>query len=238
MSLQMSISDAINRILSAPAPILMFDTCGLLDVMRFPRAGFISHNSIMNASRLMQESSRVHIVVTETVLKEYKKLIDDEQKQTKNTLMLIDRQHESLYKAMQHLPDALVNPYPSSQPVFVGAEDVANRIRMLIEGVLSKAISLALDKSILESVTLRQAQNKLPARNGKGHPDCAIIESYFALVKGVRRNNIPARAWFISSNKSDFCGYGNKIHEDLKGDFDVLKLEFLIGLSRLPHDAI
>ncbi|MFZ2315511.1 MAG: PIN domain-containing protein [Gammaproteobacteria bacterium] len=234
----MSVNDAINHILNAPAPILMFDTCGLLDVMRFPRTGFISHNSIVNASRLIQDPRGIHIVVTETVLKEYKKLIDDEQKQTKNALALIDRQHNSLYQAMQHLPDAAVNPYPGSQPVLIGADDVANRIRMLIEGLLSKAICLILDKSILDSVTLRQAQNKLPARNGKGHPDCAIIESYFALMEGVRNNDISEKAWFISSNKSDFCSDGYKIHEDLAGNFNMLQLDFLSELSRLPLDAI
>jgi hypothetical protein len=238
MSHKTSIDDAINKILSAPAPILMFDTCALLDIMRFPRSGHIKHHSIVNASRLIHCSASVHIVITETVLNEYEKLIDDEQKQTKNALELINRQHDSLYKAMQHLPDALVNPYPSSKPVLLDANDVANRIRILIDGVLSKSTCLTLGKSILDSVTLRQAQNKLPARNGKGYPDCAIIESYLALMKGVRDGNSIVRAWFISSNKNDFCSGGdNRIHEDLASDFHALKLEFLLDLSRLSFDT-
>lgn len=229
------LDDAVFLVSQNPAPIIMFDTCSLLDIIRFPKIGCHKHRNIFLIHLLAKkEISNVNIIITRTVMDELNKHLDATQNETKTLLANIDKQHKELYNAMKSLPHVIMGTYPAQNPILLETLDIASKLRSLIEDVLNKAICLPNEKEVLTKAFHRVVLNKAPSKKGSSGPDCVIIETYLTFINKLREINFNKQAYFLTSNKRDFCDIQTKIHPDLAEDFERLQIIFSPELSHLP----
>lgn len=230
-----SIDEAVAHIANCSAPVIMFDTCSLLDIVRFPKLGCHNHRNILVAYMLGKvEVANVHVIITRVVMDELNKHLDVIQSETSILLRDIDEQHKELHSAMKYLPNAIMGMYPGGNAVSLGDLEIALKLRKIIDGVLNKAICLPNEKDVLTKASHRVVLNKAPSKKGGSGPDCVIIETYLAFVNKLREKEFNKEAYFLTSNKKDFCDAQKKIHSDLARDFEKLKIIYSPDLSRLP----
>jgi len=222
-----TIAAAVAQICSQPAPVIVLDTCSLLDLFRHDgpqRRPRVVHEEIRTAADLLQMvTSRldaVHLVVPELVPGEFADHADKIEGEFLAWLKLQDKNQEWLTEAA--LAVGIVLPAARSV-VPVGLHAAA---RTLAEGLLARAIVLARDRVCLDRAVARLIAKRRPSHR-KEMKDSMNLEQCLELTAQLRAVGFTRSLVFVSSNTNDFAE-GSRLHPDLKDDFDAGSLEYFI----------
>jgi hypothetical protein len=246
MNSSVTIDEVQDRILAQPVPLLFLDTCALLDVVRVGLERESSPHRIIPAAEQVAAkagSSPPELWLLSAAIfdVEWK---DNLQGVLDSVVAHIARVDRSLVKL--HAADrAISSSFPSeragdpalpasAKPPQMAPLELPKRLAEVCERVLASMIRLSPDEQVLRAAHLRSMSGLKPADIGKReHPDCLIIETYFALCKSLRSRGFGARSAFVSSNKADFYGQGKPLrpHEDLAGECSAMSLHFAIALD-------
>jgi PIN domain len=223
-----SIADACTAIVAMPAPVLMLDTCTLLDVARAPLRG--SSSTIVPTIDLVklatQSPKGIHVVLSYTV--------EDEWDRNINTIVAEVRNHiRNIRKSLLSLRTActpLSIPLPAELATHV--DPLAEHLNNLAKQLYDSGLVLGRDEDSCRRAVTRLHLGEPPAKRGESSSgDCLIVEHCLALCRSLRAARFAHACVFVSSNTNDYCSGSRGLHKQLAAEFQAIELQFARNLG-------
>lgn len=239
-----SISEAAQRVAFEPAPLLLLDTCSLLDVIRAPQREDDPALAIKAALDIVSRArdQKLWIAAAEIVKTEWEDHATNVRTSLSDYIKQVDHSVRKLNLTLRALPSTAtlspkgtgeLSPLSAARSGF-GSLKLSEQLIGLVETLLGSVVWLNADAEVLLAAHKRSASNLKPAGKGKREwPDCVIIETYFALCRMLRAKGFSKKCVFVSANKTDFCAEGVPLtfHADMAAACSQCQIEFAINLS-------
>lgn len=212
-------------------PVILIDTCSILDVMRDPtRETMRIHEHQAGLALLAAaECGRLACVVAHQVILEFRQheqLVQDEANRAlKKLISQIDRVNQ--LSAILGAPGALA---------FTHLDDHVARTCKLVDRWLQLFVTYKPDTAVLEQAITRMNGNIAPARRGKeSSKDCIIFETYLSLSSMLRAEGLTAPIVFLSSNTSEYVTEGSVLKADIATDLAQFSIEYAPNMAAAKH---
>ena len=220
----LNIDDAKNILLENNTPIILIDTCSLMDIIRTCYRDNINISHLVGASEVIERinQNKLSIVLTNIVKDE-----SLEHKISTLTDLLAEQRKvkKSLDKLIQ-ISTKLGISYEFIRNTNPSNISLDNIFSSIIDNFINHAIILDDDDDCYTKATKRSISNITPSQKGKGEiKDCVIIEHYLKLVTMLRNSNYTEKIVFITNNSNDFGGAPNP-RQPLNIDFNTLKISY------------
>jgi len=222
-----SIPAAVATIQAHPAPVVLLDTCTLLDIVRAPNRGAAS--TVEAATELLAGANKnpatVYLVIGCPTPTEWNEHVDEAVADCAAAIASVN----AVAQAWGFLGVAGIPALP------MHALPLPERLKDLSNELLDVAILLDKDADALSRAIERVINSKLPARKGgKGAKDSVILEHAIGLTDELRNAGFGEICVFASSNTHDFAASGaTTLHPLLQPDFDPpTNLQYAFSLSR------
>ncbi|QEH35644.1 hypothetical protein OJF2_41990 [Aquisphaera giovannonii] len=229
-----AIPEAAASIAEQPAPVIILDTCSLLDVFRWvdserePRA---SADEIRAASLLLRgaASSPVsfHLVVPELVEVEYGRKARNLEDSFQGWIRDHDKCGGWFAEAAPWIGIAL------QEPLRIEPLRISEKCHELADKLLEKAIVLSRDVACLNRAIGRLIGKSPPCHLRDEVKDAINLEQALELSRRLGLiGSSPGRV-FISSNTRDFgdAKRRSRLHPDIERDFQEAGLEYFTSLA-------
>ena len=216
-----------KEIVEKNIPILCFDTCSLLDIIRDPTRNDSSHTTGKFAKKLLNlsDEDKITFIIVEQVKIELDNHIEKEHAASKVCISgLIKRVRilSIICNTFEVNGDSNIE-YMEKQP---------DKAKEVIENIRQMAYTPNVADSVVRIAHSRMSKSLAPSKLGKeSFGDCFIIESIFDLANDLRKRQFNKKIIFVTSNTSDFCHKGSKLHSDLESEFESNKIDFAINLE-------
>ena len=218
------ITAIISVIRSKDNPIILMDTCSIIDIIRVGLRDNIQINHLVGALEVLKklENDEITVILVEVVAEE----IQDHKEHTV----------AELSTEQKKLKEQVIKLLEVSKTLNIPCDVSYNNanLKISIEDTLSKVIDRLIEQSIIMQeddectldATRRSRANKTPSQKGKGSiKDCLIIEHYLKLVKNLRSINFDKAVIFITSNFKDF-GVAPEPKFPLNDEFNSLQIQY------------
>jgi hypothetical protein len=228
----MTIEEAATAVAAVPSPVLLFDTCALLDIIRAPLRG---ENHLIESAAILTRAATgtpagIHVVITSTVEDEWTEHATIVTQEVDRELRRIRATSESFRAAARFA--GLRRP-----PLLAAAYDLVPQRLFSVASLLhDSAVILERDLYCLDKAFARHAAKLPPARKGEQIKDCMIIEHFLSFCSRLRSIGCQAKCLFVSSNTSDYCEAKAKLHANLDSEFRAANLLFVTNLSWARHE--
>ena len=212
----------------APRPVLLLDTCALLDILRAPYRAQVPSGVVQAAASIVKSFDRgapeVWVITTKLIAQEWRNNVHTVRGELDTHLKRLDRE---LAKASSSAAQLGIGTR------FVGPTSLglSEHLFNLSEGLLNTSIQLTGTERFHQKAMHRLLHNHAPASKGKGEPqDCLIIEQYLDLSRELRQQAYSEKIIFVSSNTKDY-GRPGELRFPLAGDFKDHGIEFATSLA-------
>ncbi|MBA4318784.1 MAG: hypothetical protein C0412_10325 [Flavobacterium sp.] len=196
------ILEAIPIIKSMNSPVLLMDTCSLVDLIRAPFRSNIKLSHIFGARKALEElrCQKLCCVLTSTVENELNDHLKDTGIELERHVRKIEIDITKIIEVMENLDIRFdLNVQGLSQA------RIPEHLNALTNEFLKEAIILDRDKECGERAHTRVERNQAPSKRGKSESkDCLIIEHYLKLVNELRNEGFAQKIVFLTSNYQDF----------------------------------
>lgn len=221
----------LDEIVSAQVPLILPDTCILLDILRSPRRYSVDARSIMSA-KAIAEAVKVTGSVASVVANQVHDELGD------NLPAVRQETEDGLRKLQTELQR--IDGWTGALGVN-GRTDVSHGLNAVsrCELILSDWVDASLASPTTDALTgrahRRMMQRATPARQGKdSFKDCLVVETYLALASELRAKNYTGKIIFASSNTAEFIERpGSQLHTDIAQEFAAVGIEY----ARALHEA-
>jgi hypothetical protein len=226
-----STAEMIRRITAAAAPVLLCDTCSLLDLVREPREGF-TKDHLDAALRLVgrTEAGTLWIVVTDQALIELKHHRTAIQQEAETAIRELEQRVNRVRSIMS------VHGLHTTVPALVAAGLPATA-QLFLQRYIDAATHTSTPKGAQARAFLRIGRSIAPAQKGQQAKDCIILESYLTLVRGLRAEGIGDPIVFFTTNTPDYSEQPRKgdLHTTLVAEFNTLQLRYAVNFEMAEH---
>jgi hypothetical protein len=227
-----SIDDAVNALLAADRPVLVLDTCMLLDIIRS------THRCLSNYTERGLELSRLAsstppgctIVVSSIVPQEWSDNAQAVVEETARHLRKMEEQSSHFHDACQALGIAVASPRTQ-----YGQSRLAEALQDLSQSLIDGAVRLDADADSHVRAVARVV-NRTPPALRREVKDSAIIEEYLAVCRGLQAAGFARKQIFCTSNTEDYCTAGGRLHVNLAAEFAAFTLTFTTSLPWALHE--
>lgn len=223
----------VIRIANLNVPILCFDTCSALDLMRDPTretADASDRKTALNLLMLIKRSGYLVSLMAKQVRREFNKHVDEIEKETATAL-------QKLGKKLQQI-DEIAGVYGASGFTDIShLDDHAERARKIADQWIASAFLVGETQAIDMRAFKRAIAPRSPARKGKESlRDCIVIETYLDIVRRLRGMDLSKPIVFISSNTKEYtCGGRMRLKDDLKEEFASVGLKYAPNFAAAKH---
>ena len=229
--------DLMDRLARAHVPILVVDTCSILDVVRAPVRDQLRTHDIDALHALLGRAvgarPTVSFVITEEVVREFHTNIDAVEIETHDALKNAAHRFAAILERMHalspgdHIP-AAVNLSSLGFPQ-VG--------RHLAEQLVQASYVLSEHPADIERAYRRVTLAKPPATKARQSiKDCHITESCLRLAATLRSSGFSRNMVFTTSNTKDYEQGHRSLHPELRADFDSVSLEYAPNWSAARYE--
>jgi hypothetical protein len=214
------ISALVGGILSSPAPVILWDACSLLDVMRAVYRGYIDTRSVDRAQRLLSSTTAspkgIWSLVSEIVEQEFRTHENDVATELQGLLNSLDTCASDLARSGRYRGD-----YSATAPL-------ASSLHDLSVDLLGNSEIVASDTICERRAAYRMAAMVPPckSRGSNNNSDCRIIEHYLEIARQLSAASFPFRVIFVTSNKKDY-GEPTNVKYILGVEFSPAKLDYV-----------
>jgi hypothetical protein len=217
-----SMDDVVNGILANPKPVILFDTCALLDIVRSAIRDNISPEVISAASSLTS-SDDYWLISSDVVNLEWLNNIDIVEADTRNSIRDLHKRALVFKAALDHS----TSPEKWTYPKHFASYDLEQNLKSISINLKESLTLIECDAICTQRASNRVIQCIAPASKGKSEfKDCLIIEHYIELGNRLKTGGFSNSIIFISSNKSDF-GSPYDIREPIKTEFHNANIEYI-----------
>lgn len=209
------------------SPVLLIDTCSILDVMRDPtRDTMRVHERQAGLDLLVAaESGRLTVIIAHQVaieFAEHDQTIQDEAGRALARLRgQVTRVNE--LSALLGAPGAINLDH---------LDDHVARVRDLVARWLVQGVGYRPDAAVFEKAITRVNGNIAPARRGKeSTKDCVVFETYLEAATRLRAEGLGAPIVFLSSNSQEYLTDGSVLKAEIAADFATSAVAFASNMA-------
>lgn len=223
-----SIADTAARLVATGVPVLLLDTCSILDVIRAPERGRKLAGCVEAASELLAMAtanpSGCNLVVGSFVPQEWNDNAQSELDRLTAHLDRLDEYADHFHRLCGHLGITL----GFSQPHY-NASGLANRLHALSQQLLHTAIALDPHQDTILRSHARAAAKRRPSQKGEVK-DCTIFEECLEVCRQLQVVTFARKVVFCSSNTNDYCEPRATPHTEIAADCNAVGLQFTTNL--------
>ena len=228
MTSSLSHDDLADRVKTAGNPILLLDTCTVLDIIRAPVRTEIGLHDIKAVHTLLARATgqtpKVSLVITQKVVEEFNRNVNKVENESRNKIKEISNTYNGILSRMKVLSPSQTFP-PTNDLLSYGfpelGRDITEKI-MQASSILNDEID-----TFLALAARRESGNRPPAmQRKKSLNDCIIIESYLCLTQKLFSDGFKQNMVFSTSNKYDYEQKQRGLHPDLQKEFDAVRLQY------------
>jgi hypothetical protein len=233
----MPTAEVVGRIGASPAPVLLGDSCALLDIIRDPMREAFSAGHARVTMRLVERAEAkpptLWLPLASQVLIEINENRPRIHLGAETSLKKLDATFERVRLLMLAFG---VTTTGMTRPGLVesGFLELTNGV---FKRYLDAGLELEQPAEVANRAFARIAANLAPSDKGQQAKDCAIIETYLHLTRQLRENNINVPVVFLTTNKNDYSAPDDSasIHPDLKADFEAAELRYAANFQMAEH---
>lgn len=223
--------DSLEVIAQANVPVLLPDTCILLDLLRSPRRENVDGDAMLAGKAIrdgLVENEAIACIVAEQVRNELNDNLQTVRDDTsaglvrlRDEIARIDKWAEALGQVHQ----TQIGHYLTCVPVS--------------EAIMSDIVNGAINHATTQDINLnaigRVMAGRTPAQPGKDSTkDCVVVESYLDVATNLRNLGHTADIVFASSNTKEFVsGTPKALNADIAAEFANLDIQY----SRALHET-
>jgi len=219
------IADIIHDITANPAPVLLLDSCILLDVVRAPLRGKPDEVRFAQLflTSVQKNPKAIHLLVASPTRTEW----TDHIAETENECTIAVNGCNAVASICGHMGLPPVAFLPA------GVLTLSTLLRNLSADLLAAAVSMDHDAAALGRAVDRIIASTRPAKpGGKGAKDSVILEHAVEATTQLRIAGFTGICLFVSSNTKDFADAGStNLHAQLIPAFNAVNLEYAVSLT-------
>jgi hypothetical protein len=220
-------SAVVDGLIEAGAPVIFFDTCALLDVIRAPLRESFSvpdgHAVIRVLERLETKPATLSVVVDEQVMIEFCEHLPKVENEVRREFERVTKDIRSKLERIRAL-DSQVSAMDLDFTV-LGFPDFASG---LLNRVLLCARIVEDHESEMIKACKRMNAALAPSSRGKDSAkDCIITETFLRLARDLRERGFDRQLVFFSSNSTDYCKEGRYLADPLREEFNTVGAMFV-----------
>lgn len=224
---------SLEEIAEANIPVLLPDTCIILDILRSPRRENVDGNSILAGRAIraaIHASGEIGCIIAGQVRSEFTDNLSVVREDTAKTLKKLSdeiRRIDGWSIALGHESETDVSHFLSRFPI---AESIVNDI-------LSSSLDFATTAEVTSRAFGRVGKNITPSAKGKDSmKDCVVVESYLEVARQLRRFGHCADIVFASSNTKEFVSGPQKVlNQDIASEFEKLGIVYTRAVHETRH---
>jgi hypothetical protein len=234
-----SSAEVARRILAAPAPVLLPDTCAILDLMRDPTREHFSADQVEAARRILQMAEarqrRLWLPITAQVLAERR----ENQANIKQESEVKIRKLEENVQHVQRILGAHGLNTTAIAPSLV-ASDFPAKSSDLVNKYFAKAEHVSNARDVNRRAIARMAANRAPSKRGQQTKDCIVIESYLSLARLLRQEGLQFQIVFFTTNTQDYSDPQDKgaIHPELVAEFGIVNMRYAVNFQMAEYQLL
>jgi hypothetical protein len=223
-----SLAKLAQDILLDQRPVLLLDTCAILDIIRVPIRR--AKSDLLGASQKLlaragSSPRRLWILVNEQVVQEW----DDNAANVTGEVEAVIARTEDAARGLVASAQGLA-PNQRVSSFSLGGLKLDQLLLARSESLLKIASIIADDDTCHQRAVDRMRQRVAPSSQGKQeYKDCHIIEHFLELARGLRRGGFAESIIFASSNTSDYGSVPGK--PPLDGEFNSVSLQFVTDIA-------
>ena len=215
------------------APILCFDTCSILDIIRDPtRDNVRAHERVVALRLLSAMETRTELtgLVADQVHLEFAEHVSGIQDEAASALHRLSRQLARIEEVAGVFGQARRTDLSQ-------LEGHVMRSRAVVDRLMDMAVTASQSPAVASLALRRLNLPRTPARKGKDSmKDCVVIETYLDIVAMLRGGGLRAKVVFVSSNTKDYAGVtGSALKPDAAEDFASVGMEYAPNLAAAVH---
>ena len=227
------VSTDLVAVVSRGAPVLLLDTCVLLDQIRDVTRKDVQAQNLIAASALLtaaENGNDLTVIVADQVRTE---LADNQQGVEEEARSGLTKFRE-LVKRINQVA-ALFGEATVIDTTHL-ADHVARTVAVL-QRWTQVAITAPAGPDAEARAIRRVVQGRAPSRKGKeSAKDCLVVESYLEVAGELRAAGFNGRIVFASSNTDEYYdGSSKKLHAQLQADFGVHAIDYAPNFSAARH---
>ncbi len=214
-------------------PVLCFDTCSILDILRdITRTSTVAQEqeAALQIVSAMERKSMLGGIIADQVHTEF---LDNVDRVSAETVVALKKFRQQVNRI-----DALVGVFGQAiQTDLRHLDGHVGRCRSVVDRWLAAATILPGGRDIISRAFSRMTAARTPARKGRDSmKDCVVIETYLETASDLRAAGLTAKIVFVSSNTRDYAGEtGSTLRPDLAGEFATLNMEYAPNLAAARH---
>lgn len=200
--MKIDIDTLVSSVKDNPKPIILIDTCSILDILRVPVRPNIKISHLNGALKILQKikSNSLYGILTETVANEYK-----------NNLHNISVELERSIQKLVANNEKLINSIEIAGLTFdfnlkdIGEIKIVESLRKITDEFIRNCMILTKDDECVLKAQSRVEMGQPPSCKGKQESnDCLIIEHFLKIGNVLRKSSFTNNLVFISSNFHDY----------------------------------
>jgi hypothetical protein len=227
-----TISSLVALIKQAPAPVVLLDTCALLDIVRASHREELSGEGV-EAALSLAERARQHprgawLVVAEVVDREWTDNWEHVVEEARRAIGQLERRMDKLRSVAKH-----VVPLETIAALDLNRLQIHEHLKTAAHALLKLANIIELDPDAIMRARTRLTTGTPPAAKGKQEfKDCEIFEHYLALGRALQADGFQQDLFFVSSNTRDY-GTPGKLLPELEADLRSARMQLITSFAWL-----
>lgn len=214
----------LSRIVGQGAPVLLLDTCVLLDIIRDitrPEVQLPNISAAMEILKAAETGTDLVMLIAEQVSLE---LNDNIQK-------VEDEAEKGLVKFLEQAKriDEVAGEFGATGALStLHLKPHVPRARAVMNRWINMAVKVSPGHQVATNAMARVVKPRAPSRRGKeSAKDCLVVEAYLEIAAQLRAAQYKGKIVFASSNTADYIDPNiKKLHHELELDFSPSKVEY------------
>lgn len=225
-----TIARLVDLIIHDPAPVVLLDTCALLDVIRVPHRDELQLDSIEAALSLERRAQTVPrgawLIAAELVETEWANSCSSVVEESRREIAKLERRLDKLRSVAKH-----VLPLEVIGPLDLGRLQVEEFLKTAAQALIRMASIVTPDPDSVMRARTRVTTGVAPAARGRQeYKDCEIFEHYLSLGRALRAAGFHPDLFFVSSNTKDY-GSPKELPAEVAADLQSARIEFVTSLG-------
>ena len=221
----------IQKISSFPKPILLLDTCSILDILRTPYREKTPIKIVRELPNILDSlrsnTVDLYVIVSDQVLSEW----NDNQE---NVVKELEKHLKQLNRNMRSVSDVVKAVNVNFTPSYFDVSELAKQLQQLAEMLLTHSIKLDGSDQFSQLAVKRVTRNIPPSHKGGQVKDCLILEHYLSLCKQLRNAGFQQKLILVTSNTKDY-GSPEAPKYPLGKEFQELDLKYVTDIAWAWH---
>lgn len=194
-----SITDFVQNVYSTNRrPVLFWDTCSLLEVLRFPYRGgnLVSYQTLNRINGLIQNDN-IYSLASSLTITEWNDHEDNVKGDTQESLIKTGNYHDT---CIQIINEIFTTTHSSES---LHDKQLVQSLEALADSILSKTIYLQTNE-VANDALERVRDKRPPASKKQEFKDCTVWETILRLSRAIHSIETVNRQVFYTVNTDDF----------------------------------